>query len=115
MYYFQFICSVVNGYLVNECGVNITDLSTVIFVIAEATARFHAQAAYPSQLEGGLAVTKIGRSSVTYRVGLFDKSSNEELACTVGELVHVFVDPRTRRPVSAIPEKIAKRIRSLMM
>lgn len=48
-------------------------------------------------LDIGLSVAKIGRTSVTYNIGVFREQ--EEQAAAVGTFVHVFVDPHTRRPV----------------
>jgi len=52
-----------------------------------------------------LAVSRLGKSSVTYRVGIFihqdDKSKEprDPRACVVVDFVHVFVDPTTRKSV----------------
>lgn len=43
-----------------------------------------------------MRVNKLGRSSVTYEVALFEKG--EEAVKAVGELVHVFVERATQRP-----------------
>ena len=48
-------------------------------------------------------VVKLGRSSITYRIGIFVKKkegSNDirsSLACAVVDFVHVYVDPKTRK------------------
>ena len=59
-------------------------------------------------LELGLVVTKLGKSSVTYRVGVFVQrnehtKSRDPRACAVVDFVHVYVDPKTRKSV-AMPE-----------
>ena len=64
-------------------------------------------------LELGLVVAKLGRSSVTYRVGVFVKQNEQSkearspLACAVVDFKHVYVDPKTRR---SIPMPEAARI-----
>ena len=60
-------------------------------------------------MELGLVVVKLGKSSVTYRVGIFiqqDKQSEkprDPRACAVIDFVHVYVDPKTRKAI-AMPE-----------
>ena len=44
----------------------------------------------------GLAVTRLGTSSVTYRTGLWAEGGP---LAAVGSWVHVYVDRQTRRPV----------------
>lgn len=43
-----------------------------------------------------MRVNKLGKSSVTYEIALFEKGLEE--VKSVGELVHVFVDRATGRP-----------------
>lgn len=51
---------------------------------------------FPKVAELCLRVNKLGKSSVTYEVGLFEKHVDGVKA--VGEFVHVFVDRLTLRP-----------------
>jgi acyl-CoA thioester hydrolase len=51
----------------------------------------------------GVAVVRLGNSSVTYETGLF--RPGEPQPCAVGRMVHVFVDTATQRPV-ALPASI---------
>lgn len=46
--------------------------------------------------ELALRVVKLGKSSVTYEIGVFEKDKDD--VCAVGEFVHVFVDSQSRRP-----------------
>ena len=66
-------------------------------VVAESGCRYFAELKFPSQLVVGLAVTRLGNSSVTYRTGLWADGDNTPAA--VGSWVHVYVDRDTRRPV----------------
>ena len=55
-------------------------------------------------LELGLMVVKLGRTSVTYRVGIFvlqneGKEQSEQLAAAVIDFTHAYVDPNTRKSV----------------
>jgi acyl-CoA thioester hydrolase len=74
-------------------------------VVAESGCRYFAELKFPSQLVVGLAVTRLGNSSVTYRTGLWAEETEHatqadaQLAAAVGSWVHVYVDRDTRRPV----------------
>lgn len=58
-----------------------------------------ASIAYPAVAELGVRVDKLGKSSVTYEIALFEKDVDEVKA--VGEFVHVFVDRGTGRPAAS--------------
>jgi len=66
--------------------------------------------AYPDDLEVGLRVNRIGRSSVRYGVGLF--STGSDAACAAGTIVHVFVDRGASGPVE-IPEPIRRALEAI--
>lgn len=44
----------------------------------------------------GLRVNKLGKSSVTYEIGIFERGV--EKVAAVGEFVHVFVERESRKP-----------------
>lgn len=46
-----------------------------------------------------LRVNKLGKSSVTYEIGVFERGQEEVKA--VGEFIHVFVDRESRKPGKA--------------
>jgi acyl-CoA thioester hydrolase len=53
-----------------------------------------------------VVVAKLGTSSVTWRVGIFKKDEetggaqpSNSKACAIVDFTHVYVDPRTGRPV----------------
>jgi acyl-CoA thioester hydrolase len=52
-------------------------------------------------VHAGLALEKLGNSSVIYRIGLFRNDETEPAA--IGRFVHVYVDATTRRPVPVPP------------
>ncbi len=61
-------------------------------------------------LEVGMALERLGRSSVTYRLAVFTVGA--EQPHVVGRFVHVYVDPVTRRPTS-VPEIVAAAVSGL--
>ncbi|MBJ7339399.1 thioesterase family protein [Mycolicibacterium sp.] len=73
-------------------------------VVAESGCRYFAELAFPEPLVVGLSVTRLGNSSVTYRLAVFQPGEAAPVAA-VGHWVHVYVDRTTRRP-TAIPDSI---------
>jgi acyl-CoA thioester hydrolase len=62
----------------------------------------------------GLAVERVGTSSVIYRIGLFQGASDE--AAAEGRFVHVYVDSTTgtgERPVRPLPPEIRSALAAL--
>lgn len=59
---------------------------------------FFASISYPAVAELGLRVNKLGRSSVTYEIGLFERGHDDVRA--VGEFVHVWVRRATGKPAA---------------
>lgn len=74
-------------------------------VVAESGCRYFAELAFPDPLVVGLAVTRLGTSSVTYRLSVFAPGTDAAPVAAVGHWVHVYVDRTTRRPVP-IPDAI---------
>ncbi|BBY50227.1 thioesterase [Mycolicibacterium arabiense] len=74
-------------------------------VVAESGCRYFAELAFPDPLVVGLAVTRLGTSSVTYRLSVFAPGADAAPVAAVGHWVHVYVDRTTRRPVP-IPDAI---------
>jgi acyl-CoA thioester hydrolase len=70
-------------------------------VVAESGCRYFAELAFPDPLVVGLAVTRLGSSSVTYRLAVFGPAEPDVAVpvAAVGHWVHVYVDRSTRRPV----------------
>ncbi len=87
--------SIVNTYLISQCGLH-PPTSSQYGVVVHSHTDFFGSIAFPAVAELGLRVNKLGKSSVTYEVALFEKSVEDVKA--VGEFVHVFVDRGTGRP-----------------
>lgn len=101
--YYAYFDTIINRWLIEEGGLD-PKTSEVIGLCVESQCRYLAPASYPDDLDAGLRVTKIGRSSVRYEVGIFRNEPTDELVA-LGYFVHVFVDRARRRPVP-IPERI---------
>jgi acyl-CoA thioester hydrolase len=91
----------VNGWLVEALGRDVRTLPA-IGIVAETGCRYLAQLRFPETVTAGLALERLGRSSVTYRLALFGE--REPGPAAVGRFVHVYVDAASRRPVPVPPE-----------
>ncbi len=100
--YYELFDTAINGWINTTVGVDPLS-SPWLGVVAESGCRYFAELRFPDPLAVGLAVTRLGRSSVTYRLSVFAEGS--EAVAAVGHWVHVYVDRGTRRPVP-IPESV---------
>ena len=94
--YYSWFDTVVNRYLIESGALDI-HAGKVIGLVVETHCSYFASLAFPQTVEAGLRVGQLGRSSVRYEVGLFEKGALQAAAC--GHFVHVYVDRVTRRPV----------------
>ena len=93
--YYSFFDTVINRFLIDR-GVLDIHAGDVIGLAVESHCNFFASAAFPQDIEAGLRVGHLGRSSVRYEVGLF--VGNRETAIAQGHFVHVFVQRDTSEP-----------------
>lgn len=89
------IDSIVNAYLIERCGMNPAS-SPQIGLVVSSYCDYFGSVAYPSVLDLGLRVVKLGKSSVMYEVGIFEPGNDKVKA--VGGSIHVFVEQGNRRP-----------------
>lgn len=59
---------------------------------------FFGSIAFPAVADLALRVNKLGKSSVTYEIALFERGVEE--VKSVGEIIHVFVDRENGRPAA---------------
>lgn len=98
--YYEWFDSAVNAWLVEQGLLDIRDGDPIALVVG-THCTFAAALAFPQDVEVGLAVAHLGRTSMRYRIGVF--AGGAESAAAEGEFVHVMVDRSTRRPVE-IPD-----------
>ncbi|PYH85968.1 hypothetical protein BO82DRAFT_350754 [Aspergillus uvarum CBS 121591] len=125
--YTKLFDSIINTYLITHCGMNpfsannpvendrtlslqpgsqTTPQTTTpsptatpqIGLIISSHCDYFASVSFPDTLELGLRVNKLGRSSVTYEVGVFRRG--EDAVKVVGGYTHVFVARETMRPTA---------------
>jgi acyl-CoA thioester hydrolase len=99
--YYALFDSAVNAILI-EAGLLDPVSSPIVGLVVESNCRFYASLTYPEPAEIGVAVERLGRSSVRYRVAVFKAGAQE--AAAAGGYTHVYVERATNRPVP-IPEK----------
>ena len=113
--YFELIDTAVNNHLDGATGTDIRALPA-IGVVAEVGCRYFRQIGYPRPVELGIVVDRLGTSSVTYRVGLFQGDGDE--AAAEGRFVHVYIDntdpTRADRPVVPVPDAIREALAPLV-
>jgi acyl-CoA thioester hydrolase len=95
--YYSFFDTVVNRYLIGAGAIDIHG-GTVIGLVVETHCNYFAPLRFPNDIEAGLRVAQVGRSSVRYEIGLF--ATGQPLAAAMGYFVHVYVDRDSRRPVA---------------
>ena len=106
--YYELFDSAINGWQAEHVTIDpMTDATQG--VVAESGCVFFAEVGFPTTLVVGLRVTRLGRSSVTYELGLFvdpaEAASEDAGIKAVGHWVHVEIDAATRRP-TPIPDHL---------
>jgi acyl-CoA thioester hydrolase len=107
--YYSYFDTAVNGYLIEASGADIRELPA-IGIVAETSCRFLREISFPDTVHVGLALERLGNSSVVYRIGIFRNDEVEPAA--LGRFVHVYVDEASRRPVP-VPPAIRAALRAL--
>lgn len=98
--YYSYFDTAVNRYLI-EAGVLDIHEGEVIGLVIETHCNYFAPLAFPRNVEAGIRVAHVGKSSVRYEIGLFESGEPTSAAC--GHFVHVYVDRQERRPTN-LPE-----------
>lgn len=93
--YYAYFDTAVNRVLIERCGLDIHE-GAVIGLVVETGCRYHAPLSFPAELEVGVAVERLGTSSVAYAVGVFEAGA--ERSAADGRFVHVYVDRQSRKP-----------------
>jgi acyl-CoA thioester hydrolase len=91
----------VNGWLIEASGVDIRALPAIGLVV-ETSCRYFAELRFPDVVTAGIALEKLGTTSVVYRLALFGA---DESPAAVGRFVHVYVD-RATHETTPIPAEI---------
>ena len=100
--FYSYFDTVVNEHLVRAAGLDIREGREVGLVV-ETGCRFHRPLSFPTPIDAGMRVTRLGNSSVRYEIALFASGDDESVAS--GHFVHVWVDRASRRP-TPVPDAV---------
>lgn len=93
--YYSFFDTAVNVWLV-EKGLLDIEKGPLIGLVVDTGCTYLKPVAFPQEVQAGIAVARIGTTSVRYDVGLFLNGQPEPAA--QGYFVHCYVDRTSRRP-----------------
>lgn len=108
--HYSYFDTAVNRYLIDMGSLDI-QRGAIVGLVVETACNYFKEIAFPETIFAGLRVTRIGRSSVRFEVGLFRE--DDELAAAQGHFVHVYVDRETRRTVE-LPAEMKKSLAELV-
>lgn len=108
--YYSYFDTVINRFLIDNGLLDIHS-GEVIGLAVESHCNYFSSAAFPDDIEAGLRVGRLGRSSVRYEIGLFVETREEAVA--QGHFIHVYVNRDSGRPV-ALPEALRDGLSSLL-
>ena len=77
--------------------------SPSIGLCVESKCEFLRPVEFPETIDARVRIGRMGDKSLRFEVGLFKEG--EEVPAAVGYFVHVYVDRRTRKPLSLTPEQ----------
>jgi acyl-CoA thioester hydrolase len=99
--YYELFDTAINAWIDTHCGIDPLAVPW-LGVVAESGCKYFAELKFPDPLVVGLAVARLGNTSVTYQLGIFQEG---QAVAAVGHWVHVYVDRTSRRPIP-IPDAI---------
>lgn len=112
--YYEFFDAAISTWLSEVQGMSIGE-GDVISVVAESGCRFLRSVSFPGEVTVGMGVTRVGTSSVTYQLAVFDGLDPDRDAspCAVGHWVEVYVD-RASGATTAIPDTVRAAMESVL-
>lgn len=100
--YYSYFDTAANSLLIQKTGFDIHN-SEIIGLVVDSSCSFLQELSFPEMIEVGVAIGKIGNSSLRYELAIFKQGQPQ--AAAQGHFVHVFVDRKNRKS-TAIPEKM---------
>ncbi len=107
--FYEWFDTAVNRWLVEAELLDI-ERGDPIGLVVETGCSYFAPLSFPGDVEVGIAVERLGTSSVTYRIGVFGKDSADPSA--QGHFIHVYVGRDTRRP-APLPDAWREKLETL--
>jgi acyl-CoA thioester hydrolase len=109
--YYAYFDTAVNRHLM-DAGLLDPKASTTVGLVVETGCTYFESVAYPERLEVGMAVVKLGRSSVTYRLGLFREGG--AMCVALCRYTHVYADRASSKAVE-MPEANRRLLESIQV
>lgn len=109
--YYSWFDTGVNQHLIRQ-GVLDIHQGTVIGLVIETQCNYFAPLAFPQEVDVGIRVAQLGRTSVRYEVGIF--AAGQALCAARGHFIHVYVDKNSRAPVP-LPENLRLHLQTLSL
>lgn len=92
--YYSYFDTAANALLIEQAQFDIHQ-SPIIGLVVESACNFIQELSYPEIIDVGVAISKIGHTSLTYELAIF--KFGQATASAQGHFVHVFVDRQTRK------------------
>ncbi|MEO0681683.1 MAG: thioesterase family protein [Pseudomonadota bacterium] len=109
--YYEYFDSAVNEWLIDEAGLFLPD-GPVIGIVADTQCSFLSEVKWPSRVEVAMRMDRIGRTSLTYGLALFEAGA--EQASAVCRYVHVYCAQPGRRP-TPLPDRLRAAAEALVV
>ncbi|WP_296283185.1 thioesterase family protein [uncultured Acinetobacter sp.] len=100
--YYSYFDTAANALLIQHAAFDIHN-SPIIGLVVNSSCNFLEELTYPEIIEVGVAISKIGNSSLTYDLAIFKQG--QQNASAQGQFVHVFVERETKKSTS-IPQEM---------
>ena len=108
--YYSYFDTAANSLLIQKTGFDIHK-SEMIGLVVDSACSFLQELSFPEIVEVGVAIGKIGNSSLRYELAIFKQGQMQ--AAAQGHFVHVFVDRKTRQTIT-IPQGMRKILNSYL-
>ena len=102
--YYSYFDTAANSLLIQKTHFDIHQ-SEIIGLVVDSACSFLQELSFPEIVEVGVAIGKIGNSSLRYELAIFKQG--QATAAAQGHFVHVFVD-RENRKSTTIPNEMRK-------
>ena len=94
--YYGWFDTAVNAWLIENGFLDLAG-SEIVGLVVETACTYFESVAFPETVEAGIAVERLGNSSVTYRIGIFRQGGTQ--AAAQGRFTHVYVERASQKPV----------------
>ena len=92
--YYSYFDTAANSLLIQKAGFDIHQ-SPLIGLVVDSACSFFQELSFPETIEVGVAIQRIGHSSLSYCLSIFKQGQCQ--ASAQGHFVHVFVDRHSRK------------------